>query len=505
MSLRRPFPRSLAWWRAGLCLAVLTVWMTRAPRAEAQTELYRVLPHARGESEFRVATANARWLVLERDRSPSHQELLVLRATDGREVLRTTGMTLPPDTTRSVSENWELTMRPYLSGDRLLTFRADVGLVALDIPSGRELWRLALPSHFFLTETLVVTETHLAWADSEGGLRVFDAGTGRALYSVPVPRWATGPRLALGSDGRASALTPNFELVSFSPGGVERSRVRISDDWGVSEVLLSGDLAVVLGSVAHVVDVRTGTLVIESEATNRDDWVSGGFVGDLLVLASATGVSAVDPRTLTPRWRSPEGGWLAAIPARHLGVLRPNGLLTWLDARTGATLSRMSVGQPQHTLRYHGRASWAAVEAPPASATDATRVLVLTRDAEAGFIAFDATTPAPPRRTRVTGVVRVNGSPRRGVRVAVGDRTVRTGERGRFVAHVALAGVLRVSVTGEELQRRSGLPCAEDVEALVPREADAEQGASARRATAPPIILDAFAQNFECDGACRCH
>lgn len=504
MSLRRPFLRSLAWWRAGLCLAALTVWMTRAPRAEAQTELYRVLPHARGEGEFRVATANARWLVLERDRSPSHQELLVLRATDGREVLRTTGMTLPPDTRRSVSENWELTMRPYLSGDRLLTFRAEVGLVALELPSGRELWRLGLPSHYFLTETLVVTETHVAWADPAGSLRVFDAETGRELYTVPVRHAVAGGLVALGPSGRATVLTWDWEVVTFSAAGVEESRVALRPDYGARAVLANGDLVVVMGSVAHVVDIRTGTLVAESTASDRDDWVSGGFVGDLLILASATGVSAVDPRTLTPRWRSPEVGWVSALTTHQIGIHGGNGLLSWLDARTGATLSRMSVGQPHHTLRYHSRASWAAVEAPPASATEAPGVLVVMRDAEGGFIAFASTTAGPPRRTRVTGVVRVNGRPLRGVEVAVGDRTVRTGERGRFVAHVALVGVLRVGVSGEELQRRSGLPCAIDVHALVPREPEGEPGASARRATAPPIILDAFAQDFECDGACRC-
>ncbi|MBK7153500.1 MAG: PQQ-like beta-propeller repeat protein [Sandaracinaceae bacterium] len=503
MSLTLPRPRSVARSSTCLCLAAVSAWMTLAPRVEAQTERYRVLPHAPGESEFRLATANARWIVLERDRDMSHQELLVLRTADGQEVLRTMGMILPADTRRSVSRSWELTMRPYLSGDRLLTFRADVGLVALDLPSGRELWRVALPSHYFLTETLLVTETHVAWADPEGSLRVFDAATGRELYTVPVRHAVGGGRLALGPDGRATVLTWDWEVVTFSAAGVEQSRVALRPDYGVTSVQLSGDLAVVLGSVLHVVDVRAGALIIESEATVRDERLTGGFVGDLLVLASASGMSAVDPRTLTPRWRSHEVGWLSAITNGHLGIAGANGLVTWLDARTGATRQRMSVGEPIHRVRYHGRPSWVAVEGPPASADESARLLVLARDAEAGFIAFDAITRQAPPRTRVTGVVRVNGRPRRGVLVAVGDRTVRTGERGRFVAHVALAGVLRVSVPEEELQRRTGLPCASEVHAVVARGAEAGRP-SARTVMAPSIVLDAIVQDFECDAACRC-
>lgn len=461
----------VARWTATAYAALLAV----AASASAQTEVYRW-----GGTEptaFRFAAANERWLVLERDRDVTHQELVVLRAHDGAEVLRTEGMSLPAGHRYSVSQSWDLAMRPFLSGDRLLTFRAGEALVALDIPSGRELWRTPLPSRHLMDNALTVTDSHVAWADPDRGLWVFDASTGRRAWGAAMRPFMSGGCVALEPDGSATALTWDFEVVSWDASGVEQSRLTLAPDWGAHSVIRHGELAVVLGSRVHVVDVRTGTLVVESAP---HEWTSGAIVGDDLIVASDGGVAALDPRNLRARWESPRVGGVAVATPSVLGIARENGVLTWLDPRTGAELASMSIGNPHHVHRYRLRVSWGV-------AGD----LVLVRDPGGSFIVF-AGMPAPAPPVRISGVLRINGRGRRGVLVQVGDQRVRSGAGGRFSARTSLRGVIRVSVTDDELRARARLPCALEVDALVDP-------------TAPKrVSLDAIALDYECDAACRC-
>lgn len=452
---------------------------------------------------FRFADMNERWIVLERDRDATHQELLVLGARDGTEVLRTDGMALPPDARQPVSQTWDMTMRPYLSGDTLLTFRPGEALVALAIPSGREQWRVPLPSALLLERALTVTPTHIAWVDAQSGLRVFEASTGRLLWRASLRPCVPGGCVALEPDGSASALTWDWELVSWDARGVEQTRVPLAPDWGTHTLLRRHDLAVLLGSSARVVDVRAGRALTSSTASERG--TTGAFVGDELLLASDRGVIAAAPRTLTPRWRSPVRGRVGAATPEGLAVLGENGVLSWLDVRTGTTRFAIGVGEPTLRHLYRGRPSWGVASrgsrAEPAILPSPTGALapprprgdtLVLQDARGGFVAFATAPAARSSRRTVTGVVRLNGRGRSGLQVHVGDGRVRTTRGGRFRAAVTLPGTVRVSVDSSEIERSAQLPCAREVRAVVDL------------ATQEPVLLDAFAADYDCDGACTC-
>ena len=77
-----------------------------ASNVHAQRRLY-TRPNAEA---FRLADANEHYFVFERDRTLDAQELMVLQASDGAEVLRVDGIHLPTGATRSVTETWDTTL-----------------------------------------------------------------------------------------------------------------------------------------------------------------------------------------------------------------------------------------------------------------------------------------------------------------------------------------------------------------------------------------------------------
>lgn len=457
-----------------LRIAVLILMSFLASSVHAQRRLY-TRPNAEA---FRLADANEHYFVLERDRTPEAQELLVLQASDGAEVLRVDGIHVPTGT-RSVMETWDTAIRPYLAGGMLLTFNAAGRFVGRALPGGVERFSLALDPARMTDNALIVTPTRFAWVD-ETSLRIFDTATGQEQWRAAFRPWGSGGRVALADDGSVAALNQNFEVIVWNARGVEQARVHLAPDYSTSDMLFRDGLVVVVGGVVHIVDVRTQTLLIETPASQQS---SAAFFGSELIVANHTHISAVDPRTLQPRWRTRMRGHVIATLSAIL-VQRENGILTRLDPATGQPNLTLSVGEPVHRFLYRGRSTWGI-----AAHADHGEDILLVRDAS-NFTAYTALPAITPTST-VRGTLVVNGRARSGVEVQVGDQRILTQRGGRFTTTLSLEGPIRIHVPRDELIRRTRLPCASEATILFdPAE--------------PNLILRAGAYGYECDTACHC-
>ncbi|MBX7194061.1 MAG: PQQ-like beta-propeller repeat protein [Sandaracinaceae bacterium] len=466
----------------------LVVWLVAiVARAEAQTPhvVYRRDPVEPPGAVFRLADASAAWVLLERDADAVSQEILVLRASDGTEVRRMPGLVLPTAGMRNVSETFDLTVRPWLSGDRVITFRDPATLTCVAIADGRELWRVAVSTAVLFEGELVASDTRVAWVDGSG-LHVIDAGDGHEIFHVAYQPWVSQGRLALAGDGRVAGWDREGFLQVWDASGRALSRVSRGVFYGASYVAWAGSTVLVGGDSLAFVDPSTGALL-------RD--VPHGellaVLGDRVAYRDGRAVVVRDASGTEQRLsRLPPD---ASLPASEALVLvSEQGVVSVFDPSSGALRGRASIGAPSARLLYRPRTR--VLVAPRALGGHDVLVRV---DASGALEARSLGTfdpPAPPRR--ILGRLLVNQRPVAGVLVRVGDARVRTRADGRFSARVALEGPLAVHVDRDELVRRTHRPCANELEEVV--EPPLDPRAPVR------VVLGAWAGDYECDRVCRC-
>lgn len=482
--------RSVRTWSTFL-LALVALAALAAPRtAAAQTP---GVAYARSGGEpapfvFRLADASSRWIALERDRDLTSQEILVLDARDGTEVLRAPGLTMPPGAWHPVSETYDLAVRPFLSGDRVLTFVDPDTLVAAGLPGGAELWRASVPAHALVTGTFIVSERRLAWADGPE-LHVLDAATGRELWTATSRPWSTQGLVAIAADDRVGAWDAEGAVIVWDATGRETMRLTRAIDWGAAGLFFTTSALVTVGSSVTWIDASSGR---ELEVHPCAEQCAAADAGTHVIVADENGL-----------WARPEGsgpavrlapassrGWLHEASGGVL-VVGDDGVATLYDLG-GVVRARFSVGVPIARWLYRPRSRVGVARA----ALGGEDVLVRV-DPSGALEARSLAVPSPPpRRVVVTGVLRVSGRARAGVPLTVGGVRVRTAADGRFRARVEVAGPVLLRVAGDDLVRASRRPCARDHEELV----------EIPEAGTAPIRLrvETHAYPYECDAACRC-
>jgi hypothetical protein len=468
---------------------VIIVGSLASGAAEAQTPS---IVYTRAVAEpapftFRLADVSAQWIALERDRDLSSQEILVLDARDGREVLRTPGMTLPAGGTRTVMENYDLAMSPRLSADRVITFLDPQTLAAISIPDGRELWRAPVSSIVLLEGALEVSDTRVAWSDASG-LHVLDAASGRELWRAPLRPWPTGGHVALNDDGRVAAWDFDGTVIAWAANGVETARVTQPMDYGGAGILWSGGAIVTIGGSLQTFDANGGRVIATRACT---DYCAAVDTGSHLVVLDAQGATAIarDGHVVSLRGVS-ASAWLHEATG-HVVLVDSDGVATTIELTAGAVRSRVSVGPPvaRHLYRPRPRVRVAR------GVSGVGDVLVRV-DASGALEARSLATTVAPQPITIVGVLYANRRPRAGVRVIVGGVRVRTDARGRFRARVEVDGPILVGVPGEEIVRATRRPCASDVEQVIEVPPGGSRTARVR--------VDAASYGYECDRSCRC-
>ena len=476
--------------RSGLTCLLALVALAAASAASAQTPgvLYTRPAQEPAPFVFRLADVSSRWVVLERDRDLVSQEVLVLDVRDGSEVLRTAGLALPATAPRPVSEAFDLTVRPYLSGDRVLTFVDADTLVAHALPGGAELWRVRVPALVLLTGTFVVSEQRVAWADGPD-LHVLEAQSGRELWTATFHPSPAGGRVAIAPDGRVAAWEADGTLIVWDATGRQTIRLSQATDWGGAGLFFSPSALVTVGSSVTWIDPATARVIEVHPCAEQCLAID---VGSHVIVGDEHGLFA-----------RPDGGGravhLASVPRDAWvheasgGVLAVggDGVASLYDL-AGVVRARFSVGVPQVRWLYRPRSRVLLARAAVGGEDVIVRV-----DATGALEARSlAAPPPPPRRVLVTGLLRVSGRPRVGVPLTIGGVRVRTGADGRFRARIELAGPVLLRIASDDLVRAAHRPCARDHEELV----------EIPEASAAPVRLrvEAQAYPYECDRACRC-
>ena len=468
--------------------ALATLALPRPAAAQAPGVAYTRGAREPAPFVFRLADASRRWIALERDRDLTSQEILVLDARDGTEVLRAPGLTRPPDGWHPVSETYDLAVSPFLSGDRVLTFVDPDTLVAAALPGGAELWRARVPVRALVTGTFVVTERRLAWADGTE-LHVLDAATGRELWTATFRPWSTHGLVAIAADDRVATWDAEGAVIVWDATGRETMRLTRAIDWGAAGLFFTASALVTVGSSVTWIDASTGR---ELEVHPCAEQSAAADAGTHLIVADENGL-----------WARPEGGGAAVrlAPASSRGwlhdasggvlVVGDDGVATLYDL-AGAVRARFSVGVPIVRWMYRPRSRVGVARGALGGEDVIVRV-----DPSGALEARSLAVPSPPpRRVVVTGVLRVSGRARAGVPLTIGGVRARTSADGRFRARVEVEGPVLLRVTGDDLVRASHRPCAHDHEELV----------EIPEAGTAPIRLrvETHAYPYECDAACRC-
>jgi hypothetical protein len=436
-----------------------------------------------GTNDWRIADANERWVVLERDvAQPSGpqgelectQEILVLRAETGAEVLRAPGWSQPIWT--DVSAWFSLAVRPLLAGDRVIVLRDPTTLVALSLPDGRELWRAALPEGRWESAEmpLVVGGDRVLWLE-DADIRALDAETGRQAFTLP----AGAVRIAGSSIVHLAArseMLRTFELET----GRERARLSLgARHWPPVHFFASEAAVVVIDQDLRVLD--PATLAVTARGPHVDPYRVSAigdrlYVGDgrprVLALPSLEPRGTVEPVELASQER--EG--LLTCTAGSIAMRSSDGRARW----------RWNVPECRRRLRYGARANVVAA-GRLTIVHDGTTIVALSPDVA----------PDPAVELVVRGRVTFQGRALRRVRVRVAERSVWTDGQGRYRARARARGVFRVWIDAAEVQRATGLPCTgQEVSAVVGLDV-----ASPHR-----VDLEPHAWPFpeECGEACRC-
>ncbi len=436
---------------------------------------------------FRLADVSARWSLLERDRDLTSQELLVLDARDGREVLRTPGLALPAGGTRTVMESYDLAMCPRLAGDRVITFVDGQTLAAVSVPDGRELWRAAVPSIVVLEGALDVSETRVVWSDASG-LHVLDAASGREVWRAPLRPWPTGGHVALAADGRVAAWSFDGAIVAWDASGRETARVTQPIDYGGAGILWSGGSVVTIGGSIQTFDPNGGRVLATRACSDRCAAVDTGT--HLVVLDVGGTVAVARDGSVVPLPSVSPESWLHEASG-DVVVVAPDGVATAHDLSTGTARSRVSVGPPIARLLYRPRSRVRVARDVQGVGDVLVRV-----DANGALEARSLATTTAPRTITIVGVLHGNGRPRAGVRFTIGGVQVRTDASGRFRARVTVDGPIVAHVAREDIVRATRRPCAQDVEQSIEVPADISRPLRVR--------VDTWSYGYECDRACRC-
>lgn len=470
-------------------LALLTLGLSVGSahvRAQTPTVLYARPGVEPAPFTFRLADVSPRWIALERDRDLVSQEILVLDARDGREVLRTRGVSLPAGAPRTVMESYDLAARPFLSGDRVISFVDHETLVATSITDGRELWRAAIPSMILFEGALDVSETRVAWADGSG-LHVLDAATGAELWRAPLRPWPTGGHVVLSDDARIAAWDFSGTVIAWDAAGRETARVTQPMDYGGSGILWSSGAIVTIGGQIRLFDPNGGRVITTRACTDRCAAID---TGTHLVVLDTRGTVAMarDGGVVALAGVSSEA-WLHEAGG-DVVIVDPDGVATAFDLASGAVRSRVSVGSPvvRHLYRPRSRVL-------VARGVDGVGDVLVRVDASGALEARSLRTTTAPRSITVAGVFRANGRARAGVRLTVGGVRVRTDASGRFRARVTIDGPIVVRVTEQEIVRSTRRPCASDHV----QEIDVPETSTLVRAR-----VDAASYPYECDRLCHC-
>ncbi len=436
---------------------------------------------ARTDDDWTLADANARYALFDR-RLTDRVEVMTVDLRDGRRVATATSWRA------SINILLHGAYRPALTNDDLvLAFRDPTTLVAIDAASGRERW--TSPIRFDWVPLVipgcaadVVLLRHVGL-----GLVALDARTGRERW-----QWRQDTHLnnIVVDAQRAYACRYDDGVHALDlRDGSEAWRMPLSGvSYGGCQLAVAGrQLLLSVADGDRLIDAATG-----QGGPARVHPISPRFPATAVlsagVMVRESGPTAIEGWALAEErvaWRRAGAVEWSAAGSDAAFVCSPGGVLRAIDAASGADRWAWGLAQCRESWPY--LRPWFVVAQSPTVGE-----VLLLRTARGTVALGRAPAPSTSETATIVGRATVNGRPRAGLVVRVGDAVTRTNAGGTFRATVTLRGGVAVRVTDRDAARASGRPCGWEGRAFV-----AFTGAGTYR-----VRVDAGSHGYVIDRAC---